>query len=260
MKLNSQNYHSLEANQHYLSNSQYKDFMTCEAMAMAKIRGELIVPSNDACLLGSYVHAWLEGTVDEFKASTPELFKQNGELYAKYEIADKIIATLRNDKLIQLCFEGEKEVIITAEMFGVPWKIKMDVLNRTKNRFCDLKTVKSIRETVWHPEYGRTSFVESYEYVRQFAIYSEVERIDSGRDEFLENLLVAVSKEDVPDKEVIMIDSDRLKMELEEVEKNMPRIIAIKRGLEPPNRCEKCKYCRQTKQLTKVIHYTDLVG
>lgn len=262
LTLTRENYHSNEANQVYMSNSQYKDFIECEAAAMAKIRGAYHCPPSDALSLGSYVHAWLEGpeAMDEFKQNTPELFKANGQLYAKYEIADKMIDTLRNDKLIQLCLQGEKEVILTATMFGVPWKVKMDVLNREKRRFVDLKTVKSIHEKSYTPKYGYTNFVQAYEYPRQMAIYSEVERIASGREEWLESLIVAVSKEDEPDKEVIMIPEEDLRMELEEIEKNMPRIIAIKHGIELPERCEKCKYCRKSKQLTKVVHYMDLVG
>lgn len=258
LTLTKENYHSKDANLVYMSNSQYKDFMTCEAMAMAKIRGDFINPPNDACLLGSYVHAWLEGTVDQFIEENPSLFKSNGQLYAKYENAGVMIETLRSDKLIQYLFTGEKEVIKTAEMFGTPWKIKMDVYEPGK-KIVDLKTVQEITKKHYHPLYGYTSFVEAFEYVRQFAVYLEVERLSTGSEEWLEPILVAVSKEDEPDKEAITIDADRLRMELEDVEKNMPRIIAVKAGYEQPNRCEKCKYCRRSKKLKTIVHYSELV-
>lgn len=258
LTLTKENYHSKEANAVYMSNSQYKDFMTCEAMAMSKIRGDFIDPPNDACLLGSYVHAWLEGTLDEFIEQNPTLFKSNGQLYAKYENAGKMIETLRNDKLIQYLFLGQKEVIKTAAMFGAPWKIKMDVYEPGK-KIVDLKTVQDITKKYYHPLYGYTSFVEAFEYVRQFAIYLEVERLSAGSTEWLEPILVAVSKEDEPDKEAITIDPDRLRMELEEVEKNMNRIINVKAGNLEPIRCEKCKYCRRSKRLKTIIHYSELV-
>lgn len=258
LTLTNQNYHSKESNQVYMSNSQYKDFMTCEAMAMAKISGDFINPPNDACLLGSYVHAWLEGTIDEFITENPALFKANGQLYAKYENAHKMIDTLRNDKLIQYLFKGEKEVIKTAEMFGSPWKIKMDVYEAGK-KIVDLKTVQDIGKRYYHLVYGYTSFVEAFEYIRQFAVYLEVERISTGSEGWLEPILVAVSKEEEPDKEAITIDADRLQMELAEIERNMPRIVSVKSGQETPNRCEKCKHCRRTKKLTNILHYSDLV-
>ncbi len=258
MELNKENYHSLEANQYYMSNSQYKDFIECEAMAMAKIRGELIQPQNDACLLGSYVHAWAEGELDSFKESNPALFKSNGELYAKYEMGDRMIQTLRDDPFVMFVLQGEKEVIIAAKMFGVWWKIRLDV--RNKKRLVDIKTMKAIRDKHWNKSGGYyETIVEAYGYLRQLAIYCEIERIDSGGTEWLEPLIVAVSKEDEPDKEIISLDSDRMQMELNEVEKNMPRIIEVKSGLVEPERCNQCKYCRRTKKLAKITHYLDLL-
>ena len=40
MILNNENYYSPEANQEYMSVSQYKAFMNCEAAAMASISGK----------------------------------------------------------------------------------------------------------------------------------------------------------------------------------------------------------------------------
>ena len=258
MELNKENYHSIEANQHYMSNSQYKDFIECEAMAMAKIRGELIQPQNDACLLGSYVHAWAEGDLENFKSSTPELFTSKGSLYAKYDVGDRMIQTLRDDPFVMFVLQGEKEVIIVAEMFGIKWKIRLDV--RGKGRLVDIKTMKAIRDKVWNKAGGYyETVIESYGYLRQLAIYCEIERIDSGGDEWLEPLIVAVSKEDEPDKEIISLDSERMQMELELVEKNMPRIIEVKSGFAEPERCGQCKHCRRTKKLTKITHYMDLL-
>lgn len=260
MILTNLNYHSLEANRYYMSNSQYKDFLDCEAMAMAKITGALITPPNDACLLGSYVHAWVEGTLDEFKDQNPALFKQNGELYAKYESAHAMIATLRNDPFIQFVLQGRKEVIITAEMFGTPWKIKLDVYNTERGRFADLKTVANITAKHWDKRQGAyVSFVEAFGYIRQMALYAEIERIATSRRERLEPLIIAISKEDIPDKEVIGMDDDRLQLELMEVEARMERILMVKAGHEQPERCEHCTYCRRTKQLRTITHYSDLV-
>ena len=50
MKLTAENYYSQEANEQFFSVSQYKDFMKCEAMALAKIRGQYRQPST-RCLL-----------------------------------------------------------------------------------------------------------------------------------------------------------------------------------------------------------------
>lgn len=259
MILTSQNYHSNEANRHYMSNSQFKEFEECEAKAMAKLNGAYIAPSNEAFLFGSYVHAYVEGTLDDFKQNTPELFTAKGTLYAKYEQADAMIQTLDADPFIQFVLQGQKEVIMTAELFGAPWKIKVDVYNPERKRIIDLKTVKDIRGKHWDKEYGAyVSFIEFYKYIRQMAIYAEIERIYTKSDIWIEPLIVAVSKEDVPDKEIIGFDPKRLQIELDEVEQKMEHVLAVKKGEISPERCERCNYCKRTKQLRSITHYSDL--
>lgn len=259
MKLNSKNYHSIEANRQYMSHSQYQDFLSCEAMAMAKLEGWK-EPDSSERLIGSYVHAAIEGKLDDFKSEHPELFTKKGELYAQYKHADTMIEALMNDEFIQFVLQGDKEVILTADMFGVTWKAKLDTYNPVAGRIVDIKTTRSIRDKHWHKNYGYVSFVEAYGYVTQMAIYAEIERLSSGRDEWLETLIVAVSKEDPPDKEIILVDEDRLRIELEEVERNMERIIQVKQGIVEPKRCEKCRYCRETKKVKKIVHYLDLIS
>ncbi|MGW9128106.1 PD-(D/E)XK nuclease-like domain-containing protein [Paenibacillus chitinolyticus] len=261
LDLNNSNYFSLEADQVYMSNSQYKDFIDCEARAMAKLSGAWHEPHNDALLVGSYVHAWAEGTLDEFKKSNPELFTNKGELYAKYKNADQMIETLANDPFIMFLLQGEKERIITAEFAGVVWKAKLDVRNQEGERIVDLKTVRDIRGKHWDNDLRcYVSFVEAFGYLRQMALYSELERLYYGHSHWYESYIVAVSKEDPPDKEVIGMDTHRIEEELVEIERKMPQILDVKSGLVEPKRCGTCRYCRETKQLSKVVHYMDLLA
>ncbi|UED72112.1 PD-(D/E)XK nuclease-like domain-containing protein [Brevibacillus sp. HD3.3A] len=261
LELNNSNYFSLEADQHYMSNSQYKDFVECEARAMEKLTGSWKEPPSEALLLGSYVHAWAEGTLDEFKTNNPELFTKKGELYAQYKHADKMIETLAKDPFIMFLLQGEKEKIITAEFAGAVWKAKLDVRNEEGERIVDLKTVRDIRGKHWDKELGcYVSFVEAYGYLRQMALYAELERIYYGHSHFYETYIVAVSKEDPPDKEVIGMDQHRMEEELAEIERRMPRVLEVKSGNAEPKRCENCRYCRETKKVTKVVHYMDLLA
>ena len=62
MILNNENYYSPEANQEYMSVSQYKAFMNCEAAAMASISGKYERPTTRALLVGSFVDRYFEGT------------------------------------------------------------------------------------------------------------------------------------------------------------------------------------------------------
>ncbi|MEO2212156.1 PD-(D/E)XK nuclease-like domain-containing protein [Paenibacillus amylolyticus] len=264
LELNDANYHSKKANRQYMSVSQYKDFLNCEAGAMAKLQDEYKEPESDALLIGSYVHAHFEGVLDSFKIEHPELFltkgSRKGELYEKYNSAEKMIQALEKDPFCTFILQGEKETIVTAEFGGVPWKAKIDVLNKEQERFADIKTVKDIYGKHWSREHGAyVSFVEAYGYVLQMAMYAELERIWSGRDTWLEPAIVAVSKEDVPAVEVIGGFEPRIELETELVKENLPGIIAVKSGLESPRRCERCAYCRSTRQLRGVIHYMDLM-
>jgi hypothetical protein len=265
MKLDKSNYHTDEANRHYMSHSQYQDFLTCEAMAMAKLQGWK-EPQSDALLLGSYVHAYFEGpeAFERFKEEHPEIFSSRGpskgELKSSFQIANTMISTLENDPLCMFVMRGEKEVVLTAEMFGAVWKVKIDNYNPDQNRFSDLKTVSNIRKEVWDPRNGYVTFVEANHYITQMAVYAEVERRYSGRDGWLEPIIVAVSKEDPPDKEVIGFKAYDIERELFEVEQNLPRILDVKAGREEPKRCERCRYCRETKQLKRIVYYADILA
>lgn len=263
LQLNHKNYHSLEANQNYMSRGQYLDFAKkCEAAAVASLRGEWIEEVSDALLVGQYVHSWSDGTRREFISEHPEMFKKNGELLQKFIDADTMIATLQNDPLCMYTLEGQKEVIFTAELFGTPWKVMLDAYNPSKHRAADLKTTRSIIDRHWNEEFRtKVSFVEQYNYVTQAAIYMEIERIASGRppEDWLDFYIVAVSKQDYPDKAVIdMRGPERYVAELAEIEANMPRVLAVKNGEVDPVRCENCSFCRSTKVLTKVVHYSEL--
>ena len=58
--LTSENYYSPESNQGYMSASQFKSFLDCEARTLAELHGEYHRPSTEALLVGSYVDAYFE--------------------------------------------------------------------------------------------------------------------------------------------------------------------------------------------------------
>ena len=263
MLLTKDNYYSVEADRHYMSVSQYKKFIQCEAAAMAKLTEEYTEPKSEALLFGSYVHSWLDDSLEEFKESNPDIFStrgaSKGQLKANYQLGDEMIRVLKSDPFVMMALEGEKEVIMTGELFGAPWKIRMDVYNPQYGRFADLKTVKGIYEKYWHQEYGYCSFVEAYGYITQMAVYTEIESQNREGD-WLENFIVAVSKQDPPDKAVITVDHVSLNLELEEISAKMERIKAVKYGGEQPESCGKCEYCRKKKMVTTVLDYRELIG
>ena len=143
MTLTAENYYSQEMNKRFMSVSQFKDFLKCEDMAMAKISGQYEQPKTTALLVGSYVDSYFEGTLDRFIAENADvLVKRNGELRAEYIQANIIIERVKRDKLFMDFMSGEKQKIFTAELFGAEWKIKIDSL--CSDKIVDLKCMRGL--------------------------------------------------------------------------------------------------------------------
>ena len=132
MQLTSENYYSQEANKEYMSVSGYKDFagtygkMPCEFYGMEKLNGRWEDEKSTALLVGSYVDSYFEGSLEQFKKENPEIFTQKGELKANFKQAEEIIARIERDEYFMKFMSGQKQVIMTGELFGAKWKIKMD--------------------------------------------------------------------------------------------------------------------------------------
>lgn len=170
-----------------------------------------------------------------------------------------MIDSILSDDLCQTVLVGDKEVILTADMFGTMWKAKIDVLSRENGRITDLKTVKGIREKYWNGN-KYVSFIQMYQYDVQMAVYAEIERLSGEmKFEYLEPTILAVSKEEVPDKEIIWFDEPLIHEKLKEVELNMPRILDVKFGNVTPSECGRCNYCKSKKRLASMTHYLDLL-
>ncbi len=264
MELTKENYYSEEANKEYLSVSQYKDFMGslgklgCEAQAIAKINGEWSIDeSSVALMVGSYVDAHFEGSLDLFKAKHPEIFTQKGELKAQYKQANEIINRCERDELFMQYMGGEKQVIMTADMFGSKWKIRMDSYLPHK-AIVDLKVMKSIREFHYTKDYGYMNFIEYWGYDIQGAVYQEVVYRNTG--ERLPFFIAAASKESTTDIELIWIPDSHLAEKLIEVEQNTPSIVRLKQGDVEPIRCGFCDYCKHTKVLERAINFSEILG
>jgi hypothetical protein len=250
MELIESTYYTSKANMHYFSVSQYKAFEQCEAEALAEARGDYLREQTTSMMVGSYVDAYIEGSLDRFTAEHPEIYKRNGDLKADYVKAEEIIRRIESDKLMSDYLTGNKQVIMTAELFGNPWKIKMDVY-RPDERIVDLKVVRDFA-SMYDPDYGgRRSWIEYWGYDLQGAIYQRIEQIATGRSEPLPFYIAAVTKERVPDIAVIRIPQKYLDdaIRAHGVEARIDRFALIKEGQVEPIRCERCDYCKATKVL-----------
>lgn len=262
MIITSENYFSPGASQEYLGSSQYKDFagslgkVGCESQAMAKLRGEWGSEKTTALLVGSYVDAHFEGTLDTFRAQNPEIFTKQGALKADYKKAEEVISRIERDPFFMQYMSGETQVIMTGEFFGAKWKIKIDSYHPD---ICivDLKCMASLTKSEWVKDYGKVNFIDYWGYDLQAAIYQKVVEINTGKQ--LPFFIAGSTKEKTPNIEIIHISQDKLNDSLSLIESNIQRIVALKNGEVEPDRCEQCDYCRHTKILTKAIDSSELL-
>lgn len=258
MSLTSSNYFSKEAAQEYWSVSQFKAFQKCEACGLAEAQGRYEREQTTSLLVGSYVDTYFtgedKGALGRFGLEHPEIFNsRTGALKADFKHAETMINAVECQPLMMEYLEGEYQTIKTAELFGVNWKIKMDVY-RDGERIVDLKTVKDF-EPLYKDGFGYVSWVEYWSYDIQAAIYQRVEQIASGREKPLPFYIVAVTKEKTPDIAVIQIPQSVMDTALKVVESKIDEFDLVKQGEIPPQRCEHCEWCKSTKILTEPSVY-----
>lgn len=257
MILTEDNYYGEEANWAYFSASQFKAFDKCPACAMAELRGEWQRPQSDALLLGSYVDERLTGTkasMERFCADHPEMFNsRTGDLKAAFWQAEETVQRILKQPLMRKYLGGEHQVIMTGEIEGVPFKIKMDSYHPGR-MICDLKYMKSLRSPNAY-----VPMVQYWGYDLQGAIYQEVVRQNTG--ERLPFFLAVATKESPARLAVGEINQTNLDAGLDKVKSRIVSYQMIKCGETEPTRCEAydCDYCAETRVITSPVD-TDYFG
>lgn len=263
MELLEENYYGKEANLKYMSVSQFKDFngtygkMACEFAAMEKLHERWMPEKSTALLVGSYVDSYFEGSLERFKEENPELFTQRGELKSSYKKAEEVIARIERDDYFLKYMSGEKQRIMTGEIDGVDWKIKMDSYIEGV-AIVDLKVMESITKLKWVPDIGYLDFVRYWGYDIQGAVYQEIVYQNTGKR--LPFYIAAATKENEPDIRIIQITQNYLDEAMQVVKTNLPRIIRVKNGETKPDRCDTCDCCRHNRILTRPISINDLTA
>ena len=277
MRLTSRNYYGEAANKEYMSVSQFKSFLKCEAMAMAELRGEYERPRSKALLLGSFVDEMLTGTkkskiafvYDNFselfqKSSKlsklndaerfafisdciTDIFSDDNKPYAEIVQALEAIERIQNQPLMRQHFKSKHQTIMTGEIAGVPFKIKMD--NYKPGEFiADCKYMASLRSpNMFEP------MVKYWGYDVQGAVYQEIVYQNTGKR--LPFFLDIATKENPVHVAVAQINQYDLSEALEKVTALAPRFQSIKRGEISPERCGEydCNYCTETCMITEPI-------
>ena len=241
----------------HFSVSLFKSFQSCPALAMAMLRGEWTPERSKALLLGSYVDEALTGTEESLEAflaeNSKEIFKKTGGMYAEFEQAKETVERIKAQPLMMHYLTGEHQRIMTGQIEGVPFKIKMDTF-KPGEFISDLKYMKSLRSpNLFDP------MIKYWGYDLQAACYQEIVRQNTGLK--LPFFFVVATKETPCHLEVGQISQYNMDDALETVHMHIKEYAAIKNGEKEPTRCEDygCDYCTTTKKITQVID-TDLFG
>ena len=257
MLLNPDNYHGLKANKEYWSVSQFKTFRDCEAKGYAEVKGDYQRPSTDALLMGSYIDSYFAGvgSMMLFAHDHPEIFNsRTGKLKSQYQKVEKAIERAERDDLFMKYLDGEKQKIMTGELFGEQWKIMIDFYHKNE-MIVDLKFMRDMSMVYKDGEYK--PFIDAWGYDVQGFIYQQIVKANTGKE--LPFYLAVITKEEVPDIDIIHIPQWKLNATGEMVKHYIKKFGPIKKGEVAPQRCEKCNYCKETKELTKVTEYEELL-
>jgi hypothetical protein len=264
--------------------------MKCPAMAMAKLNGEYKDEEKRALLLGSFVDEMLTGTyksqIKFIAENYTELFQKSSKLavqlsefetlsarkdflfgccepeyfflehqkpYADILQAVETIERFKKQPVMMHYLSGKHQVIMTGEIEGVPFKIRMDSY-KPGEFIADLKYMASLRSpNMFEP------MIKYWGYDIQAACYQEVVRQNTG--DKLPFIFVVATKEKPAHLKVGEISQWNMDEALEKVRNNIRYFQRVKNGETEAVRCEdyNCDYCTTTNIIKEPID-TDLFG
>lgn len=102
MILTEENYY--EARWEFLSASQYKSFVSCEAKAFAELNDEIPEENVEAFLVGNYVHTAFESDQAHerfIKENEAAMLTKQGKLRASFVVAENMVQRLKEDDFFQ---------------------------------------------------------------------------------------------------------------------------------------------------------------
>ena len=236
----------------YMSVSAFKKLRKCEIDG----RQVYVKSKSSALLIGSYVDSFIEGTLDKFKEENPEVFSSRGaskgELKAEFKQAEQICNFIMNDKVFAQFMSGEKQTIMTGEIAGVPFKIKMDSYS-PNIAINDLKVMRSVTDS----KGNFTDFITPWGYDIQLACYQEIVKQNTGKK--LPCYICAVTKETPINSVIVNIPQVILDRALYEVESLIEHLYDVKMGKVSPVGCGVCGTCISTRNTTPIISMIDLM-
>lgn len=280
-ELNEQTYHTPEANLKWLDCSTYKNVVGtpgrkgCECRALAIAKGEYIEPKSEALLVGGYVDAYFDKSLPQYcldnmdsiytKASIKKFEKSGNaddlERLKAFEQADVMIKRAIREPLFMQYVEGETQKILTADIEGVPIRVKLDSYDG--KRITDIKTAASITETYYAKDLGqRLNFAENFGYIEQAFFYQTA--VEQNYGKHLPFYLAVVTKEKHnnephPRVAVIQIPDKVIEDKGAEIKQRIKGVWSLLQGEYEPIPCGTCEWCADNLSVDDVISLEELL-
>lgn len=252
MEITNKNYFDKEICQMYTGSSEIKDFLKCEACAVAKLNGEWEEEKSKAMLVSSYIDAVVSHELADFVIENPEIFTKQGELKADYRLAEEILNQMQQDEMFVKYLDGEHQVIMTGEILGVPVKIKIDSFHEDKC-IVDLKCIKDF-ELIWNNKTKqKEDFITYYDYILQATLYQEIVRQNTGKQ--LPFIIAAATKEKYSERALLQIPQEEMDLKLEFLKQYLSHLQDVKHGKIKPKECGHCNYCISKKKCNSLYYY-----
>lgn len=275
----------------YMSVSAFKKLKRCEVDGL-----EAFGNPTDSMLIGSYVDAYIEGTLEQFKKDNPQLFTTKIEIHEDSvgmvkEIDPSYIT--RNDT-----FKGDKLAEakrLFPHCFNITTELKSDFVNANEIcKFIDNDEVFSqfmsgekqtimvgeiagvpfkikmdsyskgiaindlkVMRTVTNSQGEFYDFITPWGYDIQMACYQEIVRQNTG--EQLPCYICAVTKETPINSVIVHIPQDILNRALYTVESELPHLYDVKMNKVEPIGCGKCKSCISRRKSTPIISMSSII-
>lgn len=280
--LDDKTYFSPEANLKYLDCTTYKNIVGtlgrrgCECRALAIAKGEYDPPKTEALLVGGYVDAYFDNSLEEYKKKNiNDIFAKASvkkynegkigfedlELLKAFKDADVMIERAKREPLFMRYVEGETQKILTADIEGVPIRVKLDSYDG--HRITDIKTSASITQTWYVKDLAeRLNFAEYFGYIEQAFFYQTAVEQNFGKK--LPFYLAVITKEKVdsvphPRVAVIQIPDAVIEDKGKEIKSKIHTAWSLLQGEFEPVPCGCCEWCADNLPLTEVISLDELM-
>lgn len=274
--LSLENYYSEEMNKAYMSVSQFKNFLSCEAKALALIEKRWVMKETPALLQGQYFETLMlePEKEEEFKSKHPEMFLKDGKtLNANFKDIPELVRYIKTspnnenfNEYVGDKFNSINQELVVGEIAGVPFKGLLDIYF-PGDKIVDLKFMKDLKD-VWLEEgfdkefyselagrnISKVNFGVNWNYDLQLAVYQELIKQATGKQ--LPAYLAVVSKgiievdpenfngyTRISDRGIYEFRQEWLDQKLQWIKDKAPRFQQIKNHEIEADSCGHCDYC-----------------